>query len=305
MQEVSAVALSDREHSRPPQAARVRAQTLVMLVISAVLGALIALALFAGFRPAPGGASLAAAPSRLADLQASFISVAERIRPSVVNINTEQEIRRRVWGVDLFNFDPRSDSMPPFRPQTRVETVNSLGSGVIVSPEGFILTNAHVIGGADRMSVTLSDDTTYPARFVAADPSHDLAIIKIEAGRSLPAAPLGNADAVEVGSWAIAIGSPFGFSETVTVGVISAKGRVVSQQGGRSVYRDLLQTDAAINQGNSGGPLVNIEGQVIGINQAIFSPGGTGNIGIGFAIPIKPETKSAITQKIADAREAT
>ncbi|MBE9565708.1 MAG: trypsin-like peptidase domain-containing protein [Proteobacteria bacterium] len=210
-----------------------------------------------------------------------------------------------MWGVDLFNFDPRSDSMPPFRPQTRVETVNSLGSGVIVSPEGFILTNAHVIAGADRMSVTLSDDTTYPARFVAADPSHDLAIIKIEAGRSLPAAPLGNSDNVEVGSWAIAIGSPFGFSETVTVGVISAKGRVVSQQSGHSVYRDLLQTDAAINQGNSGGPLVNIEGQVIGINQAIFSPGGTGNIGIGFAIPIKPETKSAITQKLADAREAT
>jgi len=178
MQEVSAVALSDREHSSPPQAARARAQTLVMLVISAVLGALIALALFAGFRPAPGGASLAAAPSRLADLQASFISVAERIRPSVVNINTEQEIRRRVWGVDLFNFDPRSNSMPPFRPQTRVETVNSLGSGVVVSPEGFILTNAHVIAGADRMSVTLSDDTTYPARFVAADPSQDLAIIR-------------------------------------------------------------------------------------------------------------------------------
>ena len=276
-----------------------------MLVISAALGALIALALFAGFRPAPGGAALAAAPSQLAELQTSFISVAERVRPSVVNINTEQDIRRRVWGLDLFNFDPRTDSRPPFRPQTRVETVNSLGSGVIVSPDGFIVTNAHVIGGADRMSVTLSDDTTYPARFVAADPSQDLAIIKIEAGRSLPAAPLGNSDNVEVGSWAIAIGSPFGFSETVTVGVISAKGRVVSQQSGRSVYRDLLQTDAAINQGNSGGPLVNIEGEVIGINQAIFSPGGTGNIGIGFAIPIRPATKSAIRQKIADAGEAT
>ena len=270
----------------------------VLLALSASLGALIALVLFAGLRPAP----VEAAPAGVAALQSSFISVAGRVRPAVANINTEQEIRRRFYAFDpeSFWFDPQGS---PFRPHMRVQTVTNLGSGFIISPDGFLLTNAHVIRGADRISVTLSDDTTYPARFIGADMGNDLAIIKIDAGRDLPAVHLGDADEVEVGSWAIAIGSPFGFTETVTVGVISAKGRVVRQEGGRRVMRDLLQTDAAINFGNSGGPLVNIDGEVIGINQAIFSPGGAGNIGISFAIPVTAETKAAIDEAIRSARQ--
>jgi serine protease Do len=124
----------------------------------------------------------------------------------------------------------------------------------------------------------------------------DLAIIKIDAGRELPAATLGDADRIKVGAWAIAIGSPFGFNQTVTVGVISAKGRTIRPQGEQE-YRDLLQTDAAINSGNSGGPLVNANGEVIGVNQAIYSPSG-GSVGIGFAIPMTAATKSAISKVV-------
>jgi serine protease Do len=272
----------------------------VMLFLSALLGGLVAVALFAGLRPGPVEAGPGAAV--VADLQSSFVAVAEQARPAVVNINTEQEIRERRWGFDFdrFWFDPWSD---PFRPYTRVRKVTNLGSGFIVSGDGFILTNNHVIAGADRISVTLSDETTLPARLIGFDVGHDLAIIKVDPERpNLPVVRLGDADAVKVGSWAIAIGSPFGFTESVTVGVISAKGRVVRQDGGRQAMRDLLQTDAAINFGNSGGPLVNIDGEVIGINQAIYSPSGTGNIGIGFAIPVNAETKAAIEEAIKSQR---
>lgn len=278
-----------------PEAERGRGLAL-LLVASAMLGALFALGLFALLRPSPAQAQ----GGRAAGLQDDFIAVAEQVRPAVVNINTEQEIRRRVWGWDLFSFDPWSDEWPPFRPYTRVERVTSLGSGVIIRPDGYILTNAHVIGGAQKISVTLADETSYPAQLVGMSPDEDLAVIKIAPRGSLAAARLGDADRVRVGSWAIAIGSPFGFTQTVTVGVISAKGRVVRQESGRQVFRDLLQTDAAINSGNSGGPLVNLQGEVVGINQAIFSPSGVGNIGIGFAIPVKERTKSAINRLIGD-----
>ncbi len=278
----------------PPSPNRSNPSLPAMLLLSSLLGAVLALALFAALRPTP----VEAAPARLADLQSSFIAVADQVRPAVVNINTEQVVARGRG----FYFDPWSDTWPPLRPYTRYEKRHSLGSGFIIRPDGYLLTNAHVIAGADTISVTLPDDTTYPARVIAAAGAQDLAIIKINAGRELPTVRLGDSDKVKVGSWAVAIGSPFGFTETVTVGVISAKGRVVKQDGGRRAMRDLLQTDAAINFGNSGGPLVNIDGEVIGINQAIFSPGGTGNIGIGFAIPVNPETKAAIEQAIRAAR---
>jgi serine protease Do len=275
----------------------------LLLVTSAVLGGLIALALFFGLH-----AAAAQAPgSRLAAIPFDFSEVAAQVRPVVVNINTEQKIRRRAWGLDLFNFDPFSDEWP-FRPYTQVQKVSSLGSGVIVSPDGYILTNAHVIAGVQQagsqptISVTLADNTSYPAGLISDTVGEDLAIVKINSGRQLPAAQLGDSDKVKVGAWAIAIGSPFGFSQTVTVGVISAKGRVVRQEEGQQAYRDLLQTDAAINFGNSGGPLVNADGEVVGINQAIFSPSGVGNIGIGFAIPIKAQTKSAIFAAIGRRR---
>jgi len=271
-----------------------------MLFLSALLGGLVAVALSAALRPSPADA----APASAAALESSFIDVAERVSPAVVNINTEKEIRQQTWGLDIFNFDPWRDPWPPFRPQTRVRKLTNLGSGFIITADGYVLTNAHVIGQADTISVTLADDNTYAARLVGAVQDKDLAVIKmIDCPTDLPTVRLGDADAVQVGAWAIAIGSPFGFSETVTVGVISAKGRVVRQARGREEMRDLLQTDAAINFGNSGGPLVNTEGEVVGINQAIFSPRGTGNIGIGFAIPVNAETKAAIDRAIRASRQ--
>ncbi len=294
--------------SHPQEVAVTRRALLAAVLLAALLGGLLSLVLFTTLRPAPtaqpGSGELAAAPrpdgaapAGPQELQASFITVADKVRPAVVNINTEQVIRRQYYAFDpeSFWFDPGSS---PFRPYTREQKITNLGSGFIISPDGFILTNAHVIAGADRISVTFSDDTTHPARLIGADVGNDLAIVKVDAGRDLPTVSLGDADQVKVGSWAIAVGSPFGFSETVTVGVISAKGRVVGQQGGRPAMRDLLQTDAAINFGNSGGPLVNIAGEVIGINQAIFSPSGAGNIGIGFAIPVTADTKTSILEAI-------
>ena len=270
----------------------------IMLLVSALLGGLVSAALLSGLRPTPAEA----AATGVRELQASFVRVAERIGPAVVNINTEQQIRERVWGWDTFNFDPFSEPWPPFRPYERVRKVTNLGSGFIITRDGYVLTNNHVIAGADSISVTLENGKTHSAKLVKVIQNRDLAVIKIEGASDLPTVRLGDADKVKVGAWAIAVGSPFGFSETVTVGVISAKGRVERQARGEAEIRDLLQTDAAINAGNSGGPLVNIAGEVIGINQAIFSPRGAGNIGIGFAIPVNAETKAAIEQAVKGAK---
>jgi serine protease Do len=273
----------------------------LLLLASAILGGLVAVAVFVGLQPRPAEA----ASVDIAALQSSFTDVAAQVSPAVVNINTEQEIRQQVWGFDIFNFDPwRGDPWPPFRPYERVHKVTNLGSGSIVTTDGFVLTNAHVVGTADTISVTMANGDSYQARLVQLIGEKDLAIVKmLDCPTDLPTVRLGDADQVQVGAWAIAIGSPFGFSETVTVGVISAKGRVVRHARGRQEMRDLLQTDAAINFGNSGGPLVNIEGEAIGINQAIFSPGGTGNIGIGFAIPMNAETKALIDEAIRSSRQ--
>ena len=157
---------------------------------------------------------------------------------------------------------------------------HGLGSGVIVSPDGYILTNNHVAGHADEIHVRLLDKREFTAKVVGKDPKTDLALIKIDTKQPLPVAPLGDSNSAEVGDWVVAIGSPFGFNSTVTAGIISAKGRAL---GGN--YDDFIQTDASINPGNSGGPLFNAKGQVIGINTAIYSSTGS-NAGIGFAIPI-------------------
>ncbi len=273
-------------------------------LVSALLGGLIALALYSAFRPEPVRAAPAstAALARLGNLQEGFTTIADQVSPAVVNINTEQHIRQQYWGLD-WNFDPRSGGSP-FRPYSRVQTITSLGSGVIVSRDGFILTNAHVIDGADIIKVNLSDDRSYPAHVVTVPRElleRDLALIKIDARGRLPFARFGDADQVKVGSWAVAIGSPFGFNETVTVGVVSAKGRVLRGEERSGQFRDLIQTDASINPGNSGGPLVDLSGNVIGINQAIFSPTGS-NVGLGFAIPLNRATKEAVTRAIEATR---
>jgi serine protease Do len=185
---------------------------------------------------------------------------------------------------DLFNdeffrrfFGPRL----PERGQPRKYRQTGQGSGFIVSKDGYILTNHHVVGDADRITVTLSDGREFTAKTVGTDPKSDVAVIKIEAD-NLPILPLGDSDALEVGEWVMAVGNPFGLSHTITVGVVSAKGRSTV---GITDYEDFIQTDAAINPGNSGGPLINLTGEVVGIITAIFSRSG-GYMGIGFAIPV-------------------
>ncbi|MFN8572566.1 MAG: trypsin-like peptidase domain-containing protein [Gemmatimonadaceae bacterium] len=165
-----------------------------------------------------------------------------------------------------------------------------LGSGFITRTNGVILTNAHVVSGATKVSVMLRDGMTYPAKVLGVDEQNDLAVLKIDA-RNLPTAPLGNSDSLLIGEWALAIGNPYGFvlgntEPSVTAGVISAIGRnLIGQVEGGGVYLDMIQTDASINPGNSGGPLVNALGEVIGVNSSIYTPSG-GSIGLGFAIPI-------------------
>jgi Do/DeqQ family serine protease len=215
----------------------------------------------------------------------AFVGVAKNVQPSVVNVTTEKTITVRPWdrfGEDFFKGSPFEDffrgfGSPP-REEERMYKQRSGGSGVIVDKEGYILTNNHVIEGADKVKVRLNDGREFTATVKGQDPKTDLAALHIKA-ENLPVATLGDSEKLEVGEWAIAIGSPFGLDHTVTVGVISAKGR---SGFGTGTYEDFVQTDASINPGNSGGPLINIDGEVIGINAMIIQPG----TGIGFAIPI-------------------
>lgn len=215
------------------------------------------------------------------ELGRAFVEVAKRVKPSVVSIRVERTVTVTPWrgfGEEFFRGTPFEDFFR-FRqdpPQRRRQTGG--GSGVIVDPEGYILTNHHVVSGADKITIRLYDGREWIGTVRGTDPRTDLAVVKVD-GKNLPAATLGDSDKIEVGEWAIAIGSPFGLEQTVTVGVISAKGRTGLRMG---TYEDFIQTDASINPGNSGGPLVNLEGEVIGINAMIIQPGQ----GIGFAIPI-------------------
>jgi serine protease Do len=222
----------------------------------------------------------------IAQLSLSFEQAAAKVSPSVVPIYAEQVVQaagpaglpdqafRDFFGEE---FSRRFFGQTP--EQKRVQ--KSLGSGVIVSGDGYILTNNHVVDGADKLTVVLGDKKTHIAKTIGTDPQSDLAVIRIEA-KDLPAASIGNSDGVRVGQWVIAVGNPFQLMHTVTAGIISAKGR---SDVGLATYEDFFQTDASINPGNSGGALADLDGNVIGINTAIASPSG-GNIGIGFAIPI-------------------
>jgi len=222
-------------------------------------------------------------------LQNDFVHVAKVVKPSVVQITTEKTITYRYWDPfgdleDFFNspFDQFFGRPKRRQPKTFKKKQEGLGSGFIVDPKGYILTNNHVIESVDKILVKLFDDEhKYPAKVIGTDPKTDLALIKINVKKPLPAVILGDSNKIQVGEWAIAIGNPMGLDETVTVGVISAKGR---SGFGITQYEDFIQTDAAINPGNSGGPLVNIKGEVIGINTFILAPYAAQNI--GFAIPI-------------------
>jgi serine protease Do len=216
-------------------------------------------------------------------LSTSFSAIAKQSEPSVVQIvSTIQQKRTPVRG--MFRGNPFGGDNPlEEMPQTPRRAMG-LGSGFVVDRSGYIMTNNHVVEDATRIQVKLPGDSTeYPAKLIGTDPELDLAVLKIDAGKQLPPLKTGNSDAVETGDWAVAIGSPFGLEQTMTAGIISAKGRDLGEPGHQ--MQRFLQTDAAINRGNSGGPLLNINGEVIGINTMIAS--GSGNFeGIGFALPI-------------------
>jgi len=218
----------------------------------------------------------------------AVVRAVEQVQPSVVSLHVRY--RQRVYNLYRHRGDPFWNFFSPFYSVPQDQYRMSTGSGFVVDGEGYILTNSHVIGDPrqlQKITASLPDSRTFEARHVASDFNFDLAVLKVDEGE-LPAAPLGTSGDILVGEWAIAIGNPFDLGPTVSVGVVSALDRDFSQPQGDYFYRDMIQTDAAINRGNSGGPLVNAAGEVIGINSFIYtgSEYDSGSIGIGFAIPI-------------------
>ncbi len=251
----------------------------------------------ATLRLGKGGPPVALKPNNPAlALQNAFIEVASTVSPAVVNISSEWTENVRGFGGfgdmdQFFNwfYGQRGQMPTPMYKQKQ----RSLGSGFLITSDGYILTNAHVVGKAEKVTVTFENGTTYPAKIIGKDERVDIAVVKINGeGKAFPHVELGDSEDIKVGEWAIAIGNPFALDHTVTAGVISAKGRSINmsdQGGGLESY---IQTDASINPGNSGGPLCNIQGEVIGINSAIYSQSG-GSVGIGFAIPSNIARKAA------------
>jgi Do/DeqQ family serine protease len=232
--------------------------------------------------------------SLLRAMEDAFTSVADHVMPAVVNITTSPPRGRGPTAGP----GPRERSEPfapdPFFRRPPREDPRASGSGVIVDPNGYILTNNHVIENAQGIEVRLSDGRKFSGKLIGRDPKSDLAVLKIDAPAPLPMAQLGDSDRLRIGQWAIAIGSPFGLDRTVTVGIISATART---RVGVATYESFIQTDASINPGNSGGPLLNIDGEVIGVNTAIVAAGQ----GIGFSIPINM-AKDVMSQLIARGR---
>jgi serine protease Do len=261
----------------------------VAVVIAFVAGLLFAAGFdLTRFSYAQTGMNVSAAPLPQGDVRAGFSAIAERVTPAVVSIQTERDARRaqtRTRGRGPPGFE---EFFRQFDPDARAEPIQADGSGFIVSRDGYILTNNHVVGDADRVTVTLTDHRIFKAKVIGGDPTTDVAVIKID-GRDLPQTTLGEDTLSHVGDWVVAIGNPLGLDFTVTAGIVSAKGRGNSDlQGlmeGQYSIADFLQPAAAINPGNSGGPLVNSRGEVIGINSAIASRTGFYS-GYGFAIPI-------------------
>ena len=279
MSSVSATAATaragDRRSSRFPRArAWVRAAGSLAIVLPLAVGG--------------------AAPALARSAPDSFADLADKLLPAVVNVSTTQTIKSSAGkgrGPEMPQFPPGSPFEEFFkdfmerqqhgdRPDAPPRRATSLGSGFIIDPAGYVVTNNHVVAEADEINITLHDDTTYKATLVGRDVKTDLALLKVEAKKPLASVPWGDSDQTRVGDWVLAIGNPFGLGGSVTAGILSARGRDI-QSG---AYDDYLQTDASINRGNSGGPMFNTTGEVIGINTAIYSPTG-GSVGIGFAIP--------------------
>ena len=235
---------------------------------------------------APDAAAAPASKSEIPMIPGNFSELAENVRPGVVNIQVVKKVKNVAFGSRDFSgnpfgedspfgdfFGPYSQGNPSPAPEQR-----GVGSGFIMSHDGYIVTNNHVVEDADQIKVKLANGKEYDGKIVGRDPKTDLALVKIDGASDLHPLPLGNSDELKVGSWVVAVGSPFGLEQTVTAGIVSAKGRVI----GSGPYDNFIQTDASINPGNSGGPLINTKGEVVGINTAILAQGK----GIGFAIPV-------------------
>jgi serine protease Do len=230
--------------------------------------------------------AVATPPSKSSEVPmvpANFSELAEKVRPGVVNIQVVKKVKNVAFGSGENPFgenSPFGDFFGPYFQGNRspAPEQRGVGSGFIMSSDGYILTNNHVVEDADQIKVKLADGKEYNGKIVGRDPKTDLAVVKIDGAKDLHPLALGNSDDLKVGSWVVAVGSPFGLEQTVTAGIVSAKGRVI----GSGPYDNFIQTDASINPGNSGGPLINTKGEVVGINTAIVAEGK----GIGFAIPV-------------------
>ena len=244
----------------------------------------VGLLLAAGAFTTPAVGSEDQAIEQLRNLNKAFTSIARRVTPTVVTISTRETVSQDVWTREVPEYYRRRFRMP--RGQERQEERPGLGSGIIMTADGYILTNHHVAGNADEITVILNDNKEFEARLVGADSLTDVAVIKIDA-EGLQAAPIGDSDHIRIGEWVMAVGAPLSLRSTVTSGIVSALGRnlnIISDRSGFAI-EDFIQTDAAINPGNSGGALINIDGKVIGVNTAIATSTGR-FVGYGFAIPI-------------------
>jgi serine protease Do len=275
---------------------------LTLIVATLTIGVVIGTIVSGGVKAGEQKAQALIIPDPVS-LSNAFSQISSSLAPAVVNItaeatqestirsrtdrndrNNRNQDPRQIDPFDFFNFFGAPD-LPD-----RGERLRGVGSGIVVDKAGYILTNHHVVEKATKITVRLEDKTDYPAKLIGSDEETDLAVIKIEAGRDLQLAKMGNSDAVKVGDWVLAIGSPFTLDHTVTHGIISAKGRDTLPGGGTKAFQSFLQTDAAINPGNSGGPLVNMAGEVIGINTAIISQTSQ-SAGLGFALPSNTAVK--------------
>jgi serine protease Do len=278
--------MSHTDPARPAGKTRTRAVAAAGL-LALVLGttALTTLPMGGHAETAGQTGGTAVALPRATPVRADFADLAARATPAVVGVTVAGqspalravEVPPELRGTPLEEFFRRFGGG---QGQPRGSPTVGKGSGFIVDPEGYVVTNNHVVGRADRVTVELADGRKLPGKVVGADPQTDIALLKVEAGAPLPFVSFGNSDGLRVGEWVLAMGNPFGLGSSATAGIVSARGRQI----GAGPYDDFIQTDAPINPGNSGGPLFSAAGEVVGVNTAIFSPSG-GNIGIGFAVP--------------------
>jgi serine protease Do len=263
---------------------RIKTILIALLLVGSVLG--FGYGMSMTVKPSNAPTAPASAGSETPMIPANFTDLARMVRPGVVNIQVVKKVKNVDFGFRRFPGNPFGDQNPfgdffgPFSEGNppREYKQQGVGSGFIMSKEGYILTNNHVVEDADQIKVKLANGKEYNGKVVGQDPKTDLALVKINGTSDLHPLQMGNSDDLKVGSWVVAVGSPFGLEQTVTAGIISAKGRVI----GSGPYDDFIQTDASINPGNSGGPLINLNGEVVGVNTAIIAEGK----GIGFAIPI-------------------